>query len=124
MDVLVLLSRYEGLPNVLIEAQYMGVRVVTTPAGGAAECVIDGTTGHVLGCAERPDYEETVTHAHSLAMASGDRDLFAPGGVGRTFLDAHFSIPHMLAQYVRCTANGLGPVDYIEAEAVRSLEAA
>jgi glycosyltransferase involved in cell wall biosynthesis len=124
MDALVLLSRYEGLPNVLIEAQYMGVRVVTTPAGGASECLIDGTTGHVLGCAEKPDYEEIVTHAHKLALQSGDRALFAPGGVGRTFLDAHFSIPHMLAQYVRHTSNGLGPVDFVESETPRSLEAA
>jgi glycosyltransferase involved in cell wall biosynthesis len=124
MDALVLLSRYEGLPNVLIEAQYMGVRVVTTPAGGAAECVIDGTTGHVLGCAERPDYEEIIAHTRALASASGDRALFAPGGIGRTFLDAHFSIPHMLTQYVRCTANGLGPLSFVESDSHRSLRAA
>lgn len=124
MDVLVLLSRFEGLPNVLIEAQYMGVRVVTTPAGGAAECLIDGTTGHVLGCAERPDYAEIVDNAHKFAMQSQDRELFAPGGVARTFLDSHFSIPHMLAKYVRCTSSGLGPVEYLEREAPRSLRAA
>src|SRR4029078_8223636 len=64
MDVFVLLSRYEGLPNVLIEAQYMGVRVVTTPAGGAAECLIDGVTGHVLGCAEQPDYDAIRERTH------------------------------------------------------------
>src|SRR5262249_6891959 len=64
MDVLVLLSRYEGLPNVLIEAQYMGVRVVTTPAGGASECLIDGITGHVLECAEKPDLDGIVERAH------------------------------------------------------------
>ncbi len=112
MDVLVLLSRFEGLPNVLIEAQYMGVRVVTTPAGGAAECLIDGVTGHVLGCAERPDYAQIVERAHEAAQRSSDSELFAPGGVARTFLDSHFSIPHMLAQYVRCTSSGLGPVEY------------
>lgn len=123
MDVLVLLSRYEGLPNVLIEAQYMGVRVVTTPAGGAAECLIDGTTGHVLGCAESPDYMEIIESTHRLAMQAEDRELFAPGGVGRTFLDSHFSIPHMLAQYVTCTSNALGPINYPE-EAPRSLRAA
>lgn len=124
MDVLVLLSRYEGLPNVLIEAQYMGVRVVTTPAGGAAECLIDGTTGHVLGCAERPDYQQIVDMTHDLAMQSGDRALFAPGGVGRTFLDSHFSIPHMLVQYVTCTSNGLGPMQLQHRQAARSLRAA
>jgi len=123
MDVLVLLSRYEGLPNVLIEAQYMGVHVVTTPAGGAAECLINGTTGHVLDCAEKPDLENVVRLTHELAMRDDQGQLFVEGGVGRTFLDSHFSIPHMLAQYVTCTSNALGPY-YDEASASRSLQAA
>jgi len=108
MDALVLLSRYEGLPNVLIEAQYMGVRVVTTPAGGAAECLIDGVTGHVLECAENPDFDNMVEKARDLASQSWDRTLFVDGGIGRTFLDSHFSVPHMLAQFVTCTVRGLG----------------
>jgi glycosyltransferase involved in cell wall biosynthesis len=124
MDVLVLLSRYEGLPNVLIEAQYMGVHVVTTPAGGASECLIDGTTGHVLDCAEKPDLDEVVRLTHDLACRSDHAELFAEGGIGRSFLDSHFSIPHMLAQYVTCTSNGLGSYGFDEAEAPRSLRAA
>ena len=108
MDVLVLLSRYEGLPNVLIEAQYMGVRVVTTPAGGAAECLIDGVTGHVLECAEKPDFDNMVDKVRDLAANSWNRTLFVEGGIGRTFLDSHFSVPHMLAQFVTCTVRGLG----------------
>jgi glycosyltransferase involved in cell wall biosynthesis len=123
MDVLVLLSRYEGLPNVLIEAQYMGVHVVTTPAGGAAECLINGTTGHVLDCAEKPDLENVVRLTHELAARNDKGELFVEGGIGRTFLDSHFSIPHMLVQYVTCTSNALGPC-YDEASADRSLEAA
>ena len=111
MDVLVLMSRYEGLPNVLIEAQYMGVRVVTTPAGGAAECLIDGTTGFVLECAEKPNLEHAVDRAHGLALRSDDRELFAEGGVGRTFLDSHFSIPRMLEEYVSCTVERLRVLD-------------
>ena len=123
MDVLVLLSRYEGLPNVLIEAQYMGVHVVTTPAGGAGECLINGTTGHVLECAEKPDLENVVRLAHELAARDDKGQLFVEGAVGRTFLDSHFSIPHMLAQYVTCTSNALGPY-YDEAPVPRSLRAA
>ena len=103
MDTLVLLSRYEGLPNVLIEAQYMGVRVVTTPAGGAAECLIDGTTGHVLECAEKPDLERLVARVRDLVGRSGERELFAAHGVGRAFLDRNFSIRRMLEEYVTCT---------------------
>ncbi|WP_205480839.1 glycosyltransferase [Sphingomonas arenae] len=107
MDVLILMSRYEGLPNVLIEAQYMGVRVVTTPAGGAAECLIDGTTGHVLECAEKPCLDLATERTRNLALRAGDRALFGEGGVGRQFLDSNFSIPRMLREYVTCTAGRL-----------------
>jgi glycosyltransferase involved in cell wall biosynthesis len=48
MDVLFLSSVFEGSPNVLIEAQALGLPVVTTPAGGAIETVDDGVTGWVV----------------------------------------------------------------------------
>ncbi len=124
MDVLVLLSRYEGLPNVLIEAQYMGVRVVTTPAGGAAECLIDGATGHVLECAEKPELERVVERAHDLVLRSNDRQLFAQGGAGRSFLDSHFSIPRMLEEFVTCTAGRLDAEEQRQEEAPRRRRAA
>ncbi|WP_250535912.1 glycosyltransferase [Caballeronia sp. AZ10_KS36] len=57
MDAKVLLSRFEGLPNVLIEAQMLGVATLSTPAGGAGECFVDGVTGHLLECAEQPDLQ-------------------------------------------------------------------
>jgi len=48
MDVFLLTSRMEGLPNVLIEAQAMGVPVVTTDAGGASETLSPGETGYAI----------------------------------------------------------------------------
>ncbi|SAL01112.1 glycosyltransferase, group 1 family protein [Caballeronia pedi] len=57
MDAKVMLSRFEGLPNVLIEAQMLGVATLSTPAGGAGECFVDGVTGHLLECAEHPDLQ-------------------------------------------------------------------
>src|SRR5207249_119758 len=48
LDVLVLTSTSEGLPNVLLEAAVAGTPVVTTAAGGAAEVVLDGETGFVV----------------------------------------------------------------------------
>lgn len=48
MDMLLLTSRAEGLPNVLVEAQFLGVPAIATPAGGAREAVNHGTSGWVL----------------------------------------------------------------------------
>jgi glycosyltransferase involved in cell wall biosynthesis len=44
-DCFLLTSKVEGLPNVIIEAQTHSIPVVSTNAGGSAECFIEGVTG-------------------------------------------------------------------------------
>jgi glycosyltransferase involved in cell wall biosynthesis len=51
-DTFLLTSSIEGLPNVLIEAQSMGVPVVSTNAGGANETFIDSVTGLLVQSSE------------------------------------------------------------------------
>lgn len=60
LDVLVLTSVSEGLPNVLLEAAVVGTPVVTTAAGGAAEVVVDGETGYVVPCGDAEGIAERV----------------------------------------------------------------
>jgi len=48
MDVFLMTSRFEGVPNVLIEAQAAGVPVVTPAVGGTAEALCNGTTGLLI----------------------------------------------------------------------------
>jgi len=60
-DLFLLTSRVEGLPNVLIEAQMMGLPVVSTDAGGAIETFIDGETGYLCMEATSSSLSEIIT---------------------------------------------------------------
>jgi glycosyltransferase involved in cell wall biosynthesis len=59
-DCLLLVSDREGLPNVILEAQSMGVPVVTSNAGGAAECLVENESGVVIRSDVRDDYVEAL----------------------------------------------------------------
>jgi len=62
MDVFVLSSRLEGLPNVLIEAQYIGVPVVIAEAGGAGETFKEGVSGYTIKRATPDKMAMKVVH--------------------------------------------------------------
>lgn len=53
-DVLVLPTRREGYPNVVLEANACGVPVVTTTATGAVDSVVDGETGLLIPIDDAP----------------------------------------------------------------------
>lgn len=48
MDVVLLTSAREGLPNVMIEAQAAGRPVVATDVGGTREALVEGRTGAIV----------------------------------------------------------------------------
>jgi asparagine synthase (glutamine-hydrolysing) len=45
--VLLHTAKFEGTPNVILEAQAVGLPVVCTDAGASRECLYDGLSGHV-----------------------------------------------------------------------------
>jgi glycosyltransferase involved in cell wall biosynthesis len=48
VDVFVLPSRYEGMPNALLEAMAAGVANIATSVNGAPELVVEGETGYLV----------------------------------------------------------------------------
>jgi glycosyltransferase involved in cell wall biosynthesis len=93
MDVLVMTSIIEGMPNVLIEAQFMGIPCVTTDAGGAREVVEDGRNGFVVPVRDiRPLVEQTRRLLHDPAL----RDRFSKAGRERA--QKYFHVDRMVLE--------------------------
>lgn len=65
MDIFLLTSVFEGLPNVIVEAGYFGVPTVSIDVGGVRETLIHGETGLAIASAE------------PAVLADGILDLFA-----------------------------------------------
>jgi glycosyltransferase involved in cell wall biosynthesis len=65
MDVLLTTSAQEGLPNVVLEAQWVGTPVVATDAGGTAEALEDGVTGWIVAPATAADLARQIKRLHA-----------------------------------------------------------
>ncbi|WP_198380561.1 glycosyltransferase [Roseomonas sp. KE2513] len=92
MDVMLLASEVEGLPNVLLEAQALGVPVVTTNAGGSAEAVLDGITGVLVPT------DDAGPLADAVARVLRDEPMRARARVGApAFIEQRFGIARMLS---------------------------
>ena len=91
MDVFLLTSRVEGLPNVLVEAQALGVPVVTTDCGGAAETLIRGRTGHVI-------FRQSVDALADAVLLVLDDTVWREKArkVGQEFVRERFSLAQMM----------------------------
>lgn len=94
MDLFLLTSKFEGLPNALVEAQLSRVPVITTPAGGAPEALIPGITGLVTSSDASAD--ELAARVLTLAVDPDRRRRM--GEVGAKWAADAFSVPRMLQQ--------------------------
>ena len=102
MDVLLLTSRGEGLPNVVIEAQSVGTAVVCTNAGGAAEAVNPGKSGWVV------DSDDPASLANAVVnLILNPKTLQTALEEGPAFVRCKFAIERMIAETV--DAYGLEP---------------
>jgi glycosyltransferase involved in cell wall biosynthesis len=70
-DVFLLTSIIEGMPNVIMESQLLGVPVVATKAGGTVDLIQDGETGLL---APVGDHEQLASGIVRLFTETGLRD--------------------------------------------------
>ena len=96
LDVFLLTSRLEGLPNVLVEAQAVGVPVVTTPAGGAVETLNPGVTGFVA-----PDQSVRGIADTCLVLLDDDRLRARMSAAATEFVRDRFSLDRMIKDTLR-----------------------
>jgi glycosyltransferase involved in cell wall biosynthesis len=88
-DLILLTSSGEGTPNVLLEAQSLGIPVVTTDAGGAGEAVLDGVTGVVMRTSDADAIAQAVVRVlrdevfHGRARRQGPWFIATQYGVER-----------------------------------------
>ena len=94
-DILLLISHWEGLPLVLIEAMRAGLPVVASRVGGIEEVVVDGETGFLI---PHEGVDELAERLHQLGMDPALRQQM--GRAGRARYAAHFQLPAMLDQTV------------------------
>lgn len=86
MDVVVLPSRREGLPNVLLEAASCGLPTITSDATGCGDAIDDGRTGVVV-----PQRDAEGLSCAILAMAADVERRVAMGAAGRAWVQQHFN---------------------------------
>jgi asparagine synthase (glutamine-hydrolysing) len=90
-----LTSRFEGMPNVVLEAQSVGIPVVATSAGATAELIEDGVSGFVRAIG---DVDALAAACLTLVRAPARaRDM---GRAGRGLMQAKYNKQRLGASYI------------------------
>jgi glycosyltransferase involved in cell wall biosynthesis len=86
MDIFVLCSDNEGMPNVILEAMAAKLPIITTPAGDAGIAVEHGTTGYVV------PFDDIDTLASYMVTLSSSAELRQKlGDAGRKRVEQFYS---------------------------------
>lgn len=91
-DLLVLPSRWEGMPYVVIEAMAAGLPVVAHPVDGARDLVVHGETGFLTSAVGAEPLRDAL--GELLALPAERRD--ALGAAGRERVLEHFTVGSMI----------------------------
>lgn len=93
-DGLLLPSRWEGMPYIVLEAMAAGLPVVATRVDGARELVTEGVNGTLAEIGEPAD----LARAIGRLLAGGPEQRAALGRASRERVEAHYTLEHMRAR--------------------------
>jgi glycosyltransferase involved in cell wall biosynthesis len=95
-DFFVLPSRWEGMPNVVLEAMAAGLPVVATRTEGTAEIVRDGASGSLVAI------DDDAALATQMTRLARDAELrVAWGSCGREIVQREYSIENMRERHAQ-----------------------
>jgi len=104
MDIFVLPSLWEGLPNALLEAMALGLPVVATRVDGVPEAISHDVSGNLV----------TPKDSHALSVQIGDIIVDAAlrqrlGENGKKVIEENFRLVDMIQKYEAAYRRVLGP---------------
>ena len=102
-DVLVLPSRWEGMPNVVLEAMAAGLAVVGTAVEGTEDLVVAGETGWLVPPGDSEALAVALIEANDDSKSRRER-----GEAGRERVRRDFSQERVVAAYDRLWSAVLG----------------
>jgi glycosyltransferase involved in cell wall biosynthesis len=92
MDVFLLTSQFEGTPNVVLEAQHLGLPIISTDAGGTREAIKEGVTGWI-------EQAEAQALAVAVLRVAGDGNLRRTSkDGGPAFVAERFGFDRMISE--------------------------
>lgn len=94
MDISLLSSLREGLPNVLIESMAMSKPIVATDVGGVSELVINNKTGFLI-----PPRDSTALSDVVIELLEDKEKAEKFGEAGREYVEQKFSLTQMVSKY-------------------------
>jgi glycosyltransferase involved in cell wall biosynthesis len=93
-DGVLLPSRYEGLPNAVIESMACATPAIVSPAANADALVDDGCEGIVCDDATAP----SIARSLERFFAMKEEHRRAMGAAGRAHAERRFAVSHMVAR--------------------------
>jgi len=93
LDLMILPSRWEGLPNVILEAMAAKCPVIATKVGGVNEMIEDGQTGFLVESKNKEELAKKIAYviSHPTEVEQINQNAFE-------FVTANFSIEKMVSE--------------------------